>query len=103
MMAVESLTNYNFSSASDVWSYGILIWEMFNPDKQPDYEIPNDAQVIANIVGGKRLEIPQQCPWRGSASYENLLDIKPHKRPSFLVIASLLQHSMMQLGPVGSK
>ena len=53
-----TLTNYNFSSASDVWSYGILMWEMFNPDKPPNYEIPNDAQVIANIVGGKRLEIP---------------------------------------------
>ena len=102
-MAVESLTNYNFSSASDVWSYGILMWEMFNPDKPPYYEISNNAQVIANIVGGKRLEIPQQCP-EGVAQVMKACWISNHtKRPSFLVIASLLQHSMMQLGPVGSK
>lgn len=37
-MAPESLERREFSTASDVWSYGVLQWEMFQPDKTP-YEV----------------------------------------------------------------
>lgn len=37
-MAPESLKKREFSTASDVWSYGILLWEMYQPSKTP-YEV----------------------------------------------------------------
>ena len=37
-MAPESISDNIFSEASDVWSYGVLQWEMFNPNKNPYHD-----------------------------------------------------------------
>ena len=59
-MVVESFIEHNFSLASDVWSFGILMWELFNPGLSLYHKISNNAQVVAGIVAGKMLEIPPQ-------------------------------------------
>lgn len=44
-MSPEALAHKQFSEASDIWSYGVLQWEMFNPDQLP-YQSMDDAQVV---------------------------------------------------------
>lgn len=42
-MAPESISDRKFSAASDVWSFGVLVWEMFNPTKLPYEKYDNLA------------------------------------------------------------
>ena len=88
-MAPESIQRRNFSVASDVWSYGILMWEMFNPDKIP-YPNMNNMECISKVAEGYRLP-----PARGTTSIIVRLmracwHKQPEKRPSFLIISTLL-------------
>ncbi|XP_039600984.1 cytoplasmic tyrosine-protein kinase BMX-like [Polypterus senegalus] len=51
--------NYNkYSSKSDVWAFGILMWEVYSLGKQP-YELFNNSQVAQKIMQGYRLYRPQ--------------------------------------------
>ena len=67
------------------------MWELFNPGLSLYHEITNNAQVVAGIIAGKRLEIPPQCPKACSGtSYESMLDIPNHtKRPSLNAFCTL--------------
>uniref|UniRef100_A0A8C8SNX9 Protein kinase domain-containing protein n=1 Tax=Pelusios castaneus TaxID=367368 RepID=A0A8C8SNX9_9SAUR len=47
-----------FSSKSDVWAFGILMWEVFTLGKQP-YELYDNIQVIEKVSQGYRLYRPQ--------------------------------------------
>ena len=42
-MPPESISDRVFSPASDVWSFGVLVWEMFNPTKLPFEKYDNLA------------------------------------------------------------
>ena len=51
-MALESLTDRILSSYSDVWSYGILLWELFSLGK-----VPYPGKIINRLTGGSLLPI----------------------------------------------
>ncbi|KAG8228527.1 hypothetical protein J437_LFUL008984 [Ladona fulva] len=59
--APESFNFGTFSHASDVWSFGVTLWEMFSYGKQPYGEL-RGAQVIQLIERGERLPKPARCP-----------------------------------------
>lgn len=60
--APESINYGTFSSASDVWSYAVTLWEMFSKGDQP-YGNMTGAQVITYIEDAKgRLQKPADCP-----------------------------------------
>jgi len=94
-MAVESITNQIFSSASDVWSFGIVMWELFNPGVRP-YKTVDNMAVIAQVSAGKRLEIPAKCPKTVGQVMQACWNADYTKRPSFLVIANLLCRCIQQ-------
>ncbi|XP_064820262.1 ephrin type-A receptor 4a-like, partial [Oncorhynchus masou masou] len=61
--APEAITYRKFSSASDVWSYGIVMWEVMSYGERPYWEMSNqDDDVILSIEERYRLSVPMDCP-----------------------------------------
>nr|XP_057907017.1 protein-tyrosine kinase 2-beta-like isoform X2 [Doryrhamphus excisus] len=81
-MAPESINFRRFTAASDVWMFGVCVWEIFSMGQQPFLWLEN-RQVIAQLESGVRLPKPLLCP---SAVYSLLTccwAYEPHARPGF--------------------
>ena len=89
-MAPESLLHGHYSPASDVWSYGITIWEMLNPTSVP-YGDSDARQCLAHITKGYVLAVsPAACPDKVGKIMRACWSQSPTKRPSFFYISNLL-------------
>ncbi|XP_072035066.1 tyrosine-protein kinase HTK16-like isoform X2 [Amphiura filiformis] len=80
--APESIYFGTFSHASDVWSYGVTLWEMYTYGDQPYGEMMG-AEVIKQIEDGKRLSQPDGCPQKVYEIMMRCWSYKPNRRPTF--------------------
>ena len=94
-MPPESIKDKIFSPASDVWSYGILQWEMFNPEKKMPYHNLNDMQMVVKVAEGYRMPIPRVCPGLAAKIMRACWQHEPSNRPSFLLISNLLTQQLL--------
>ncbi|XP_063046178.1 NT-3 growth factor receptor [Engraulis encrasicolus] len=60
-MPPESIMYRKFTTESDVWSFGVIMWEIFMYGKQPWFQLGNN-EVIECITQGRVLERPRLCP-----------------------------------------
>ncbi|XP_020283790.1 proto-oncogene tyrosine-protein kinase ROS isoform X2 [Pseudomyrmex gracilis] len=60
-MAPESLVDGVFTSQSDVWSFGVLMWEITSLGQQP-YPARTNTEVLHYVRDGGRLSKPLNCP-----------------------------------------
>lgn len=58
-MAIESIRDRIFSTQSDVWSFGILLWEFFSMGETPYPGIEVDERLYQKLLEGYRMESPQ--------------------------------------------
>lgn len=80
--APESYNHGLFSHASDVWSFGVTLWEMFSLGEPPFYDL-RGVDAIQLIEEGKRLLKPQLCPDHVYKIMESCWNYKPKDRPCF--------------------
>ncbi|KAI6226908.1 Tyrosine-protein kinase RYK [Aphelenchoides besseyi] len=60
-MAPEAIRSNVYNSASDVWSFGVFMWELFTCGQQPYQEISFD-EMPSSLAAGTRLGQPFNCP-----------------------------------------
>lgn len=60
-MAPESLMYSIYTSQTDVWSFGIICWEIMTLGQQP-YAARSNTDVLLFVQHGGRLEQPENCP-----------------------------------------
>ncbi|CAG4968468.1 unnamed protein product [Colias eurytheme] len=60
-MSPESIVYARFTHESDVWSYGVVLWEIYSRGKQPYYGCNND-DATKRIINGILLVPPDDCP-----------------------------------------
>ncbi|ELW72924.1 BDNF/NT-3 growth factors receptor [Tupaia chinensis] len=90
-MPPESIMYRKFTTESDVWSLGVVLWEIFTYGKQPWYQLSNN-EVIECITQGRVLQRPRTCP---QEVYELMLGCwqrEPHMRKNIKGIHTLLQN-----------
>lgn len=88
-MAPESLKDGVFTSYSDVFSYGVVLWEMATLASQPYQGLSND-QVLRYVIDGGVMERPENCPDILYDMMRRCWQHRPNSRPSFLEIVSML-------------
>merc|ERR1712146_881714 len=57
----EALKEQKYTHASDVWSYGVVVWEIYMYGDTPYSDMTNE-QVYMEVGLGKRLARPETCP-----------------------------------------
>ena len=90
-MAPESLSRRMYSSKSDVWAFGVLLWEIMMLGYLPYYQISDDKDVVAAVLGGERLQNPTRCPHDVYAIMKACWCERPRDRPSMSEIRAQLQ------------
>ncbi|KAM7409709.1 hypothetical protein PAMA_001277 [Pampus argenteus] len=80
--APECINFFKFSSKSDVWSFGITMWEAFSYGGKP-YKRMKGPEVIRFIDGGNRMECPAACPERMYTVMKECWIYKHEDRPDF--------------------
>ncbi|KAM4582024.1 ephrin type-A receptor 2a [Fundulus diaphanus] len=87
--APEAIEYRKFTSASDVWSFGIVMWEVMAFGERPYWDMSNH-EVMKAINEAFRLPAPMECP---AAIYQLMLECWQHdrsKRPRFSDIVNIL-------------
>jgi serine/threonine protein kinase len=78
----EVLWFTKFSSKSDIWAFGVLMWEVMTCGQMP-YGRCSNAQVVEMIRNGERLQRPRLCTTESFAVMESCWSESPDKRPTF--------------------
>ncbi|XP_053810041.1 macrophage-stimulating protein receptor isoform X3 [Vidua chalybeata] len=95
-MALESLQTQKFTTKSDVWSFGVLMWELLTRGASP-YAGVDPYDMAHYLLQGRRLPQPSHCP---DTLYRVMLSCwapAPEERPSFTGLVGELERVLATL------
>ncbi|KAM4606155.1 vascular endothelial growth factor receptor 1 [Polymixia lowei] len=109
-MSPESIFDKVFTTQSDVWSYGILLWEIFSLGASPYPGLHIDEEFCHRLKGGTRMRAPEYSTPEIYSTMLACWEANPTDRPTFTdlveTLGDLLQARVQQEGkdyiPLGS-
>ena len=90
-MSPEVLIYGKFTVEGDVWSFGVVMWEVFSYAIQPYPGISNE-EVIEALSHGKTLKIPEDCPLEVYNTMRQCWTWDPRGRPKFYGLLYKISH-----------
>uniref|UniRef100_A0A8B9KZW2 receptor protein-tyrosine kinase n=1 Tax=Astyanax mexicanus TaxID=7994 RepID=A0A8B9KZW2_ASTMX len=90
-MAPESIFECVYTVQSDVWSYGILLWEIFSLGKSPYPNMLVDSKFYQKIKSGYQMSRPDFAPPEMYTIMQMCWNLEPTERPTFGKIAQLIE------------
>ncbi|VDK72097.1 unnamed protein product [Onchocerca ochengi] len=85
----ESLRYRQFSHASDVWSFGVTLWELFSYGEEPWIGL-RGAEVLTKLEAGERLPKPQRCSDKLYDFISTCWSLKANLRPKFNFLKGII-------------
>lgn len=92
----EVLLYCKFSSKSDIWAYGVLMWEVYTLGKLP-YERLNNTEIVDQVSRGLRLYRPQLANEKVYSIMLSCWSEKADERPTFQELALTVQDLLYEL------
>nr|XP_040037585.1 macrophage colony-stimulating factor 1 receptor 2 isoform X2 [Gasterosteus aculeatus aculeatus] len=89
-MAPESIFQCVYTVQSDVWSYGVLLWETFSLGKSPYPNIAVDTNFYKMIQDGRHMDKPHFAPTEMYQLMTLCWSLEPTDRPTFKTIGQLI-------------
>uniref|UniRef100_U3K1Q1 receptor protein-tyrosine kinase n=1 Tax=Ficedula albicollis TaxID=59894 RepID=U3K1Q1_FICAL len=96
-MAPESLFERTYTMKSDVWSYGILLWEIFSLGVNPYPGIQVDTNFYKLIQSGFKMDQPYYATKDVYCMMQSCWALDSRKRPSFSYLVSSLASQLAEL------
>ncbi|XP_042195844.1 macrophage colony-stimulating factor 1 receptor isoform X1 [Callorhinchus milii] len=93
-MAPESIFDCVYTVQSDVWSYGILLWEIFSLGSSPYPDLPVDSRFYKLIRSGYQMSRPVLGTPEMYDVMSQCWHLDPHKRPTFQQIRQMINKQL---------
>uniref|UniRef100_A0A8B9KUT0 Tyrosine-protein kinase receptor TYRO3 n=1 Tax=Astyanax mexicanus TaxID=7994 RepID=A0A8B9KUT0_ASTMX len=101
-IALESLADNVYTTQSDVWAFGVTMWEIMARGQTP-YPGVENSEIYEYLIKGERLKQPPDCPDDIYEIMHSCWSPVPKCRPSFQHLIAQLESLWAGLSPAPAK